>query len=408
MVPWTTVIAHADLDAFYAAVEQLDDPSLRGKPLLVGPNSQRGVVLTASYAARPFGVGSAMPMAEARQRCPKALIVPPRFERYAEISRQVMAVFADFSPDVEPLSLDEAFLDMSGAEQIFGEPESIGRQIKDAVREATGLTISVGIAATKYVAKVASAHGKPDGLVVVPPESAVAWLAPLPVKWLWGAGKKTTAKLNAMGLQTIGDVAAADPADLRQRLGAAGSRFYELARAIDPRSVSRGRAGKSIGSERTLNEDVVQRADIEQHLRRSADRVAQRLRAKRYLAGGIRVKLKTSNFELLSRQRRLSVPADTAETLFKESQTLLDAFDHPGPFRLIGLAAFDLESRNETAQSDLFDDGRQRRLETTMDHIVGRFGKGAILRAEDLRDRSTVLDEGTNLDSLDGWDDETA
>jgi DNA polymerase-4 len=171
MVPWTTVIAHADLDAFYAAVEQLDDPSLRGKPLLVGPNSQRGVVLTASYAARPFGVGSAMPMAEARQRCPKALIVPPRFERYAEISRQVMAVFADFSPDVEPLSLDEAFLDMSGAEQIFGEPESIGRQIKDAVREATGLTISVGIAATKYVAKVASAHGKPDGLVVVPPEA---------------------------------------------------------------------------------------------------------------------------------------------------------------------------------------------------------------------------------------------
>jgi len=408
MGPWSKVIVHADLDAFYAAVEQLDDPSLRGKPVLIGPQSHRGVVLTASYEARPFGVGSAMPMAEARRRCPDALIVAPRFERYEEISRQVMSVFDDFSPDVEPLSLDEAFLDMSGAEHIFGEPERIGRLIKGSVREATGLDISVGLAATKYVAKVASAHGKPDGLVVVPPESAVTWLAPLPIKWLWGAGAKTAAKLQALGLQTIGDVAASDEAQLRRQLGAAGTRFYELAHAIDPRPVSRGRSGKSIGSERTLNEDIVRREDIEQHLRRSADRVAQRLRAKRYLAGGVRVKLKTSKFELLSRQRRLSVPADTAETLYKESQTLLDAFDHPGPFRLVGLTAFDLESRDETGQTDLFDDGRQRSLETTMDRIVGRFGKGAILRAEDLRDASTVLDEGTNLDSLNGPEDETA
>ena len=399
------VIVHADLDAFYAAVEQLDDPSLRGKPVLVGPNSHRGVVLTASYEARPFHVGSAMPMAEARRRCPDAVIVSPRFERYEEISRQVMDVFADFSPTVEPLSLDEAFLDMSGAEQILGTPEAIGRKLKAAVHDATGLAISVGISATKYVAKVASARGKPDGLVVVAPESAITWLAPLPVEWLWGAGKKTTAKLTAMGLHTIGDVAAADPADLSRRLGAAGRRFYELAHAIDARPVSRGRAGKSIGSERTLNEDVVRRADIERHLRRSADRVARRLRAKRYLARGVRVKLKTTSFELLSRQRRLAVPADTADVLFKESQALLDAFDHPGPFRLIGLAAFDLETREEPGQSDLFDDGRQRDLETTMDSIVGRFGKGAILRARDLQDGGTVLDEGTNLDSLDRRDD---
>ncbi len=406
MAPASTVIVHADLDAFYAAVEQLDDPSLRGKPVLVGPNSHRGVVLTASYEARPFNVGSAMPMAEARRRCPNAMIVPPRFERYEEISRQVMSVFDDFSPAVEPLSLDEAFLDMSGAQQIFGAPEAIGRKLKSAVHDATGLTISVGISATKYVAKVASAQGKPDGLLVVPAETAAAWLAPLPVQWLWGAGKKTTEKLNAMGLRTIGDVAAADPARLRRQLGAAGRRFHELAHAIDARPVSRGRTGKSIGSERTLNEDVMRRVDIEKHLRRSADRVARRLRAKRYLAGGVRVKLKTTRFELLSRQRRLTVPADTADVLFKESQTLLDAFDHPGPFRLIGLAAFDLETREEPGQSDLFDDGRQRSLETTLDSIVGRFGNGAILRAKDLQDGGTVLDEGTNLDSLDSRDDE--
>lgn len=406
MAGWDAVIVHADLDAFYAAVEQRDDPALRGKPILVGPNSQRGVVLTASYEARPYKVGSAMPMAEARRRCPDALIVPPRFERYEEISRQVMDVFGDFSPAVEPLSLDEAFLDMSGSQEIFGEPEAIGRRIKDAVREATDLTISVGVSATKYVAKVASAHGKPDGLVVVAPESAVAWLAPLPVSWLWGAGKKTTAKLNAMGFETIGDIAAADPGELGRRLGAAGQRFYELAHANDPRTVSRGRAGKSIGSERTLSEDVSRREDIEQHLRRSADRVARRLRAKRYLARGVRVKLKTSSFELLSRQRRLPVPTDTADTLFKESLKLLDAFDHPGPFRLIGIAAFDLESGQETTQSDLFDDSRRRSLETTMDDIVGRFGAGAIVRAMDLGDGRTVFETGTNLDSLDRRDDE--
>ena len=170
MGSWRRIIVHADLDAFYAAVEQLDDPSLRGKPVLVGPNSYRGVVLTASYEARPYGVGSAMPVAEARRRCPHAIMVPPRVERYEEVSKQVMDVFGDFSPAVEPLSLDEAFLDMSGAEYLFGPPATMGRKIKAAVFEATRLNVSVGISGSKYVAKVASAHGKPDGLIVVPPE----------------------------------------------------------------------------------------------------------------------------------------------------------------------------------------------------------------------------------------------
>ncbi len=199
---WPRVIAHADMDAFYASVEQLDDPTLRGRPLIVGPNSARGVVLTASYEARPFGVGSAMPMARARRLCPEALIVPPRFERYSQVSKIIMDLFGDFSPSVEALSLDEAFLDMTGSDKLFGAPEAIGRKLKAAIREATaGLTASVGISGTKYVAKVASGHRKPDGLTIVPPDEARAWLAPQPVKNLWGAGPKTAGRLEALGLE---------------------------------------------------------------------------------------------------------------------------------------------------------------------------------------------------------------
>src|SRR5512144_466130 len=230
---WPRIIAHADMDAFYAAVEQLDDPSLRGRPLLIGRNSNRGVVLTASYEARPYGVSSAMPMARARKLCPQALIVPPRFERYTEISEMVMKVFGDFSPEVEALSLDEAFLDMSGSEHLFGGPAAIGRKLKDAVKEATGLVASVGVSGTKYVAKVASDYGKPDGLVVVPPQDAMGWLAPMPVSRLWGAGAKTQQRLIALGFNTIGDIAAVDAEYLDEQLGGVGRRFHALAHGED-------------------------------------------------------------------------------------------------------------------------------------------------------------------------------
>ena len=270
---WPRVVAHADMDAFYAAVEQLDDPSLRGRPVLVGPRSWRGVVLTASYEARPYGVGSAMPVAEARRRCPHAVMVEPRFGRYEELSRQVMDVFADFSPVVEPISLDEAFLDMSGAERLFGPPPVMAKRIRDAVREATGLAVSVGVSATKYVAKVASACAKPDGLLVVAPQTARRWLAPLPVSRLWGAGRKTVPRLEALGYHTIGDIAGTDPALLADQLGSAGAHFHELAHARDPRRVDHRRRAASVGSDRTLSHDVTARRDIEMHLRRAADRL---------------------------------------------------------------------------------------------------------------------------------------
>ena len=388
------------MDAFYAAVEQMDDPGLRGRPVLVGPKSARGVVLTASYEARRYGVGSAMPMAQATRRCPEAVIVEPRFERYQELSAETMRVLGDFSPRVEALSLDEAFLDMTGAEAIFGGPEEMGRQIKRNVFEATGLRISVGLSTTKYVAKVASDYDKPDGLTVVPPDQAHAWLAPLPVTKLWGVGKKTAPRLQALGYYAIGDIARADVRLLLRQFGSAGNRLHDLAHARDSRRVLRARTAKSIGSDRTLRADVSRRDDIELHLRRAADRIARRVRSKGYVAGGVRVRLKTSRFELLARQRSLVGPIDLASEFFAVGRRLLDEFDHPGPFRLVGMAAFDLDWRRGPRQLDLFENAARRNLETTIDGLVDRFGRNAVMRARDLGHPGTVV-EGANLDFLD-------
>ncbi len=384
---WERIVAHADMDAFYAAVEQLDDPALRGRPILVGLKSRRSVVLTASYEARPFDVGSAMPMAQAVRLCPDAIIVPPRFDRYEEVSVSIMKVFSDFSPDVEPLSLDEAFLEMSGAEDFFGSPRSMGRRLKEAVLEATGgLTVSVGLSGTKYVAKVASAHRKPDGLTVVAPEDARAWLAPQSIARLWGAGSKTQAKLRELGFDTIGDVAAADRVTLVETLGKVGAHFHDLAHARDSRPVLGDRESKSIGSERTLHEDVRTREEIRPHLRHSADKIGKRLRRAGLVAHGVRVKLKTSDFRLLTRQCSLNAPSDVADTLYLAGTKLLEHFADPGPFRLVGMAAYELSSREIPQQLALLGGSdRQRRLEATLDEITERFGDDSVHRADELR-----------------------
>ncbi len=376
---------HADMDAFYASVEQLDRPELRGKPILVGPPTGRGVVLTASYEARPWGVGSAMPMARARRKCPQAIVVPPRFERYTEASRQVMEVFEDFSPDVEAISLDEAFVEMTGAEGLFGTPGAMGRRIKEAVKEATGgLTISVGISGTKYVAKVASAFRKPDGLTVVPQDKAQAFLAPLPVSKLWGVGPVTEAKLVEAGYTTIGTLAATDPRVLERRLGSLGPHLHRLAHAQDPRRVEGRRSARSVGSERTLAEDISDRAAIVEHLRRSADGIGRRLRRRNLRARGIRVKLKTSSFQLLTRQRLLPEATDVAARLLEAALPLLQEFPYDEPFRLVGLAAYDLIEEGAPQQLDLFGLSAKRRdLEQALDGLRGRFGDGTVGRASD-------------------------
>jgi DNA polymerase-4 len=404
MTNWPAVIVHADLDAFYAAAEQLDDPSLRGKPVLIGPNSYRGVVLTASYEARQFGVGSAMPVAEARRLCPDAIMVSPRFERYKELSSIMMETFRDFSPKVEPLSLDEAFLDMSGAEAFFGDPESIGRKIKHAVYEATGLHISVGVAATKYVAKVASGHNKPNGLTVVEPQNTVAWLAPLPVGKLWGVGPKTEARLKRAGIEYIGDIAAMDEHTLATRVGSIGSRLLQLANGTDPRRVERTKTARSIGSDRTLSSDISSPEEISQHLKRAADRIARRVRKKGLKASGIRVRLKTSKHQLLTRQCQLTNPSDTGKEFFDTACSLLSAFDHPGPFRLVGMSVFDLSDADTGGrQLDLFTSAKPRRLEQTIDELGKKFGINTLVRAKDLDKPGTVTD-GVNLDFLDPLD----
>ena len=383
---WDRIVAHADMDAFYAAIEQLDDPALQGRPVLVGPRSDRGVVLTASYEARPYGVGSAMPMAKARRMCPSAIIIPPRFDRYQEVSETIMRVFSNFSPDVEALSLDEAFLDMTGSEQLFGAPERIGHRLKAAIREATGgLTASVGLSATKYVAKVASACQKPDGLTVVPPDDAKAWLAPFPVSRLWGAGPKTQARLQQLGLHTIGKVAEADPLFLSAKLGTAGVHFHALAHAEDPRSVIGRRASKSIGSEHTLDQDVRGKAEIKYHLRRSADTIGRRLRKKGCVAFGVGVKLKTADFQILTREHRLREPTDVAESLYSVGVDLLNHVNHRGPFRLVGMVAYDLIGIEDVVQLDLFSSlARRRHLEVAIDELVARFGTDVVQRGDDL------------------------
>jgi len=389
---------HADMDAFYAAVEQLDNPALRGKPVLIGSRKGRGVVLTASYEARPFNVGSAMPMAAALRRCPQAIVVPPRFARYTAASKRIMEVFRTFSPDVEPLSLDEAFINMSGAEHIFGPPEEMAQQLKSAVFEATGgLHVSVGVSHIKYVAKVASDLGKPDGLLVVPPDTAVAWLAGLPVSRLWGAGPKTQQRLRAAGFNTIGEIAAADPAQLETEFGRMGPHFHALANARDPRRVSSSRTAHSMGSDRTLNRDISSRAEIEVHLKHAADRIARRLRAKHLRAGGVRVRLKTSQFRLLSRQCTLAHPSDLADDLFRAGASLLERFEDTGPFRLVGLAAFALLDAGSVSQLDLLAEPTRRRLETTLDAVAARFPDHALRRA---RDVDTVSAGGPDLDQL--------
>jgi DNA polymerase IV len=374
-----TPILHVDMDAFFVSVELLTRPELRGKPVLVGGTAGRGVVAAASYEARRFGVNSAMPMSIALQRCPNAVVLRGDYASYAKYSKQVMSIFEQVTPLVEPLSIDEAFLDVSGARRLHGSPAEIAWTIRERVRAETGLTCSIGVAATKYVAKVASSQAKPDGMLVVPAADTVAFLHPLPVSALWGVGRVTEESLLRLGLRTVGDVAAMPHDALERAVGPAlASRLARLANGIDPRDVHTTRAEKSIGHENTFGHDLTDPDEIRRELLRLADNVAVRLRKAGLVGRTVVLKLRYGDFRTVTRSRTLAEPTDVARRIYDEaSDALLELIGDGQRVRLIGVRAEHLRASGSGAM--LWDpDGEWRDAERTIDEVTAKFGKGAV------------------------------
>ena len=383
-------ILHVDMDAFFASVEQRDDPSLRGKPLVVGGAARRGVVAAASYEAREFGIRSAMPMAEAMRRCRHLVVVPPRGDRYSEVSAQVFDVFHKYTPLVEGLSIDEAFLDVTASKSLFGDGATIARLIKKDVHDLTQLTCSAGVASSKFVAKIASDMDKPNGLTVVP-EDVAAFLAPLPIERMWGIGPKTAPQLRALGYATLGDLAKADPVALERALGSWGPEIRQLARGHDPRDVVPDRDAKSIGAECTYDIDLTTREAIARTLLSHAARVAERLTEANLSARTVVVKLKLHDFTLLTRRMTLPTPASDTQTLHDACVALLDRFPlERAKVRLTGVAAQDLGPA-EPVQPTLFKDEKQARrrdVESLLLRAKERFGNKPITFATLLEDKT--------------------
>jgi DNA polymerase IV len=377
----TRTILHVDLDAFFAAVEQRDRPELRGRPVIVGGGAgDRGVVSAASYEARTFGVHSAMPLRIAAARCPDGVFLPVDGRKYQRASREVMAILRRFTPMVEPISIDEAFLDVTGSAALFGDGETIGRRIRDAIREEVGLTASVGVATSKLVAKVASDLRKPDALVVVPPGSEAAFLAPLPITRLWGVGEKSAVALAELGVQTIGDLAALPGGLLERRFGRHGASLAERARGIDVDPVGGGEAAKSIGHEHTFDRDTADAEEIERTLLGMADGVAGRLRSAGILAGTVTLKLRDSSFHTITRQVSMPEPTDLAEPIYRAVLELLRRELHGQRIRLVGVSASNFR---EPGQLALFSDDEPRRHRTAeaLDRIRRKYGAKAVTRA---------------------------
>jgi DNA polymerase-4 len=352
-------IIHADLDAFFASAEQLDNPELRGKPVVVGGSPEsRGVVAAASYEARRFGVHSAMPMSRALRICPSAIRVAPRFERYIVLSRQVMAIFRAMTPLVEPLALDEAFLDVSARAADAATAESIARGLKRNVRDATGLTVSIGLGASKSVAKVASDLGKPDGLVIVPPGGEAAFLAPLPVRALWGVGPKTDVVLARLGVRTIGDMARLDDSAAGRLLGSRGRHMRDLARGIDNSAVVTEHERKSVGAETTFAEDLPDGPELRAALDRVAGQVAQRMVRAGARAHTVAIKLRYADFRTITRQSSLRTPIDGLDEITSVASRLLAEVARPGDrFRLLGIQCSRLAGEATVEQGVLWNAG---------------------------------------------------
>lgn len=377
-----TRILHVDMDAFYAAVEVLDDPSLRGVPLIIGAPDGRSVVSSASYEARRYGVRAAMPVAQALRLCPTARIVPPHFHRYQEVSRRVMAIFESFTPLVEPLSVDEAFLDVQGVRRLWGSPVRIAELIRARVLDEVGITCSVGVAATKHVAKMASTIAKPDGMLVVSGPDTLDFLSPRPVRAMWGVGPKAAETLEARGIRTVQDVRDAPPGVLERAVGPAlSARLVQLARGEDSRAVETERLEKSIGHEETFDTDILDRAFLRAELLRLADRVAARLRRAEWETTTVAIKIRFDDFRTLSRSQTLSEPTAVGQRIGEAAQVLFEQIERRDPVRLVGVRAENLRPAGGGGLALWDEDEDWRKVEGAVDEAVARFGTATIGRA---------------------------
>lgn len=379
-------VFHVDMDQFFAAIAVLDNPLLRGKPLLVGGSGSRGVVSTASYEARKFGCHSALPMSIARRRCPQAIVAKVPGARIRELSRKMFAVLDDFSPLVQPLSVDEAFLDMTGTDRLMGPASQVARELKDQIFRATGgLVASVGVAPNKFLAKLASDLEKPDGLTVIPhnAEGIEAALSPLPISKVWGIGPATQRKFEQHGIKTVGDLRQLSEAQLKQSFGDHAQRYYRLARGIDDRPVVPDRTAKSIGHEQTFGENLTDPADVHTIMLDQAEQVGYRLRKQGFRARGVTVKIRFGDFQTITRSTTFDAPTDLTQMIYHEAKALFDAWAQRSfrSVRLVGISASPLT--RDASQQPLFADPtneKQKQLDSALDQITTRFGKRTVHR----------------------------
>ncbi len=379
------MILHIDMDAFYASVEQLDNPWLKGKCVIVGGTSNRGVVSASSYEARRFGVRSAMPIFQARQKCPEGVFIPPRIERYKEVSKKIMAILREFSPQVEVVSIDEAYMDISGGQRLHGGPEMVAMDIKNKIKEKLGLTCSVGVAPGKFLAKVASDMDKPDGLTIIWPQQVNQFIETLAVQKVSGVGKKTFLQLESMGIKTLGDVKKFPEKMLLDRLGKFGQRLIELASGRDHSTVTPWSPHKSISSERTLGEDTDDKKLLNKYLLKQSEEIARQLRKANVKAKTITLKLKHADFKQFTRSKTIDTPTQSSETIYRYAVRLLDDYRLTQKIRLIGVGTSGFKSTDRPVQLNLFDrvkesDQTWEKVDRTVETITKKFGRDAIKR----------------------------
>jgi DNA polymerase-4 len=380
------MILHIDMDAFYASVEERDNPEVRGHCVIIGGLSGRGVVASANYAARKFGVHSAMPVFQARQRCPRAVFIAPRMSRYREVSEEVISIFREYSPLVEQVSIDEAYVDVTGCERLWGSPPVIARLIKDRIRDTLRLTCSVGVAPNKFLAKIASDMEKPDGLVVISPEDVPAFVATLPVRKVPGVGHKTENLLKKLGIRVLGDLEKYSEKDLIRALGSFGRRLKILAGGIDTSPVIPHHDAKSVSAEETLRHDTRDTAVLKHHMLRQAAEVGRELRALNVRTRTITLKIKYADFTQVTRSATVSSPTQSSHDMYQEAVKLLAGSSLKREVRLIGLGASNLVPESVPVQMELFEDAiaaptSRETLEKAVDYLTDKYGTEIITQA---------------------------